>query len=29
MIATMIFKLTEDATITQIKAAGAGGHYAI
>ena len=29
MIATMIFKLTQGATIPQIKASGAGGHYAI
>ena len=29
MIATMIFKLTQGATIAQIEAVGYGGHYAI
>jgi len=28
MIATMIYKLTKDATAEQMKAAGLGGHYA-
>jgi hypothetical protein len=29
VIATMIFKLTQSATIAQIEAAGYGGRYAI
>jgi hypothetical protein len=29
MIATMIFKLTQGATISDIRAADYGGHYAI
>src|SRR5213080_3218142 len=28
MIATMVYKLTKDATPDQLKAAGLGGHYA-